>query len=121
VISPLGIELPAGYQWLIDRGLVGFEAFTALQPWHYLPLDQCFWVNERWPGVSELRLLAFAKRQDGDELACFVVNDTGQASNVALVQGWTGTGFHVIKEFPDFWAWLTHVVQDIAEWASIEV
>jgi hypothetical protein len=117
----LNVEMPIGYEWLIDRGIVGFEAFTALQPWHYLPIDQCFWVDERWPAVSELHLLAFAKRQDDDQLACFIVNTAGKAEKVLLIQGWTGHGFDVIKEFPNLWAWLTHVVQDIADWASIEI
>jgi hypothetical protein len=24
-----------------------------LQPWHYLPPDQCFWASDRLPGVTD--------------------------------------------------------------------
>lgn len=40
-------EPPPGYRWLVDRGHVGFEARTPLQPWHYLetPID----IQKHWP------------------------------------------------------------------------
>lgn len=112
------LVLPMGYRWLLDRGLVGYDAFTQLQPWHYLPLEQCFSASDRWPGVTDKRLIAFAKRQDCDDLACFVVADDNTVNGVALIRGWTGTGYDLCREFSDFWAWLKHVVDDIADWAS---
>ena len=114
----LGIVPPDGYQWLLDRGLVGFGPFTQLQPWHYIPNDQCFWATDKWKNISTKRLLAFARRQDCDDLACFVVGDGGLIEGISLIHGWTQAGFDVAQEFPGFWEWLKHVIEDIAEWVS---
>lgn len=113
-----GIIPLIGYQWLIDRGLVGFDAFSQLQPWHYMSQRECFWATERWPGVTEKRLVVFARRQDCDDLACFIVSPDNSVKGVALIHGWTGAGFDLIQEFPDFWEWLRHVVKDVAEWVE---
>ncbi|WP_152969170.1 hypothetical protein [Amantichitinum ursilacus] len=111
-------KLPPGYQWMSDRALVGFEPHTQLQPWHYLPAEQCFFATERWPGVSEKKLLAFARRQDCDDLACFIVDENGVVNGVALIHTWTPGGFELVAEFPDFWTWIKHVIDDIADWMS---
>ncbi|GBH23879.1 MULTISPECIES: hypothetical protein [Burkholderia] len=111
---------PIGYQWLIDRKMVGFEPFTQLQPWHYLPPEHQFWASERWPGVTEKLLYAFAKRQDCDDLACFVVAADNAVKGIALIHGWTGNGYEVGREFVDFWEWMKHVIDDVAEWANVE-
>ncbi|MCK4145036.1 hypothetical protein HI806_14535 [Ralstonia solanacearum] len=113
-----GLVLPSGYRWLLDRALVGYEPFTQLQPWHYLPLEQCFWASDRWPGVTNKRLLAFAKRQDCDDLACFVAAGNNTIQGIALIHGWTASGYDFYQEFDDFWAWLKHVVDDIAGWVN---
>jgi hypothetical protein len=110
------LVLPPGYRWLLDRGLVGHAPFTQLQPWHYLPPDQCFWASDRWPGVTDKRLFAFAKRQDCDDLACFVAIGSHSVQGIALIHGWTGNGYDLCQEFDDFWVWLKHVVDDIADW-----
>lgn len=115
-----GVVLPAGYQWLVDRALVGHEPFTQMQPWHYLPQEQCFWASDRWPGVTDKRLLVFAKRQDCDDLACFIVSENNTVQGVALIHGWTVKGYDFCQEFNDFWAWLKHVVDDIASWVNAE-
>jgi hypothetical protein len=113
-------SFPVGYRWLIQRGLVGFDAFTQLQPWYFISLEQCFWATERWPGVIDARLFVFARRQDNDDLACFSVDERGVANQVFLIQGWTNSGFEIIREFPDFWTWLKGVIDDISEWVSFD-
>lgn len=119
-MNPLsGLAIPSGYQWLLDRRLVGHEPFTQLQPWHYLSLEQCFWASDRWPGVTDKRLFTFAKRQDCDDLACFIVAENNSVRGIALIHGWTGSGYDLCQEFADFWAWLKHVVDDIADWAHV--
>jgi hypothetical protein len=114
----LGLTVPTGYHWLLDRALIGYEPFTQLQPWHYLPQEQCFWASDRCPGVTDKRLLAYAKRHDCDDLACFIVTEKDEVDGVALIHGWTGNGFELCEEFPDIWAWLKHVVDDIANWVN---
>src|SRR4051812_47014036 len=98
--------VPRGYQWLIDRGLVGFETGTSLQPWHYLPARHAFDLRERWPtGPGNERLFAFAKRQDSDDLACFEVVQS-RAERIFVVHGWTRDGFEIISKYQSFWEWL---------------
>ncbi|MDI9071545.1 hypothetical protein [Xanthomonas oryzae] len=111
---------PIGYKWVMQRGLVGYDSFSQLQPWYFVSLDHCFWATERWPCVYGKRLFVFARRQDNDDLACFVVDDAGMAGQVLIIQGWTSDGFRVIREFPDFWEWLKGVIDDIAEWVSFD-
>jgi hypothetical protein len=111
-------EIPIGYKWLIDHGLIGFSANTSLQPWHYLPSRHVFDLNERWPsGPSNTRLVAFAKRQDSDDLACFDVVER-KAGCVVLVHGWTSEGYQVERRYQTFWDWLKSVVDDIGKWAE---
>lgn len=113
------LTMPVGYQWLIDRGLVGFEPFTQLQPWHYMPAEQCFWATERWPDVSTKRLFVFARRQDNDDLACVSFDENQIANGVVQIQGWTDSGFDVVQEFPDFWLWMQQVIHDVSEWVAL--
>jgi hypothetical protein len=114
------VNMPKGYQWLIDRGLVGFEPFTQLQPWHYMPPEQCFWATDRWPNISTKQLFVFAKRQDNDDLACISFDENRNINGLVLIQGWTPSGFDLVVEFSDFWLWMQHVIQDIADWVSLE-
>ena len=112
-------NLPTGYQWLVDHGLVGFEPFTQLQPWYYLPDDQCFWTTERWPNANAKRLFVFARRQDNDDLACMNFDENEIVNGIILIQGWTKSGFDIVQEFPDFWLWRQQVIQDISVWAEL--
>jgi hypothetical protein len=117
-IPDFGFELPRGYRWLLDRGLVGFEANSSLQPWHYLPSKHAFDLGERWPSrPGNTRLFAFAKRQDCDDLACFEVVGS-RAERIFVVHGWTPGGYEVDRSYQSFWEWLKSVVDDIAEWVE---
>jgi hypothetical protein len=114
----LDLSLPKGYYWLIEQSLVGFEPFTTLQPWYYVKNNEMFFVNEKWPEHQRSHLLiAFARRQDNDDIACFILSD-GDIDKVVLIHGWTATGYSEIKNYNSFWAWLKDVVDDIAEWVD---
>jgi hypothetical protein len=118
VIPRFDFPVPKGYRWIIDRGLVGFEPFTGLQPWHYLDATSVFEANQRWPhGPIPDRLVAFAKRQDNDDLACFRVQD-GRVVDIAVIHGWTSEGYTVVAEHLTFWDFLKLVVDDLAEWSE---
>jgi hypothetical protein len=108
-----------GYQWLIERGLVGFTASSQLQPWYFLAQDKVFSVTRNWPDGpwQDGELEAFARRQDNDDIACFHVVD-GVTSGVVMVHGWTGAGYEVIGSFASFWEWVKVVIDDIAEWVG---
>lgn len=66
---------PKGYEWFIEKKLVGFDAFTQLQPWYFISTEEMFWATESWPYVINEKLLIFTRRQDIDDLACFSVKD----------------------------------------------
>jgi hypothetical protein len=112
-------EIPRAYSWLLERGLVGYEAFSQLQPWHYLDNKSCFDLNERWPArkSGEQRLIAFAKRQDCDDLACFVVRGRS-VEGVYLIHAWTTDGYDIVSKYSTFWEWLKSVVGDIEDWVG---
>jgi hypothetical protein len=112
--------MPVGYRWLIDRGLVGFEPNSALQPWYLLSDDQMFFVSDRWPRSEESsRLYAFARRQDCDDLACFVMKDDISQPGIAVIHGWTPDGYEVAARYESIWEWLQGVMRDIEEWVAL--
>ena len=105
------------FAFSVPRGY-GLLANTALQPWHYLSAEQVIDVTERWPaGPSTARLVAFARRQDNDDLACFEVIDDS-ARRIVVVHGWTPEGYAVVRTFDHFWDWLKAVIDDVAQWAE---
>jgi hypothetical protein len=111
-------EFPMGYQWLLDQGVAGCKPFSQLQPWYYLPKEECFWVSDVWNNVIDRRLFAYARRQDCDDIACFSVSEDGDVLGVVLIHGWTDNGFDICKEYPEFWDWLKDVINDISEWIA---
>lgn len=112
-------EVPIGYRWLASQELIGFEPHTRLQPWYYLSREEIFSVTERWPeGPFSGQLVAFARRQDDDVIACF--HHSGEFfKEVVIINGWTDTGYDVLQTYSLFWDWLKSVVDDIAEWVSL--
>ena len=110
--------VPRGYHWLVERRMVGFEPFSALQPWYFLPAPEAFSVTQRWPkvGVHD-DLFAFARRQDCDDIACFSRKADG-STGVLVIHGWTANGYDVVASYGSIWAWLKSVVDEIAEWAE---
>lgn len=109
---------PRGYKWLLERGLVGYYDYSALEPWYYLERDEVFSVTDEWPqGPHRGRLIAFARRQDCDDIACFDVGPQG-VNSIVIIHGWTSTGYDIIASYRTFWEWLKSVIDDIAEWAE---
>ena len=108
------------YKWIRNKVIGGTDAFTQLEPWYFLPNDQIFDAAERWPaGRLESPLIAFARRQDCDDIACFDFTP-GNNLKVLLIEGWTGGGnaYSVLDEYSTFWEWLKSAIDDIADWSS---
>jgi hypothetical protein len=61
--------------------------------------------------------VAFARRQDGDDIACFEVGPQG-VNSVVIIHGWTDAGYDIVAKYRTFWEWLKSVIDDIAEWAA---
>jgi hypothetical protein len=112
-------DIPKGYEWLLERALIGFEPFSPLQPWHYLDAENVFNVTTKWPQgpFKEGELIAFAKRQDCDDVACFCVK-TGKVEGLVIIHGWTNQGYEVLVRFETFWDWLKSIIDDISEWVE---
>lgn len=108
----------AGYQWLVDRQLVGFEPFTQLQPWYFTKEEDSFCASEEWPGVCEEELYVFARRQDNDDLACFAVKDE-KITGVYVIEGWFGDSFLILAKLDNIWEWLKWVLDDIEDLLSV--
>jgi hypothetical protein len=110
-----------GYFWLVDRGLVGRGAFTALQPWYFVPDREMRDAAEIWPDAPRTApMMMFARRQDCDDVACFRIGPKDEAE-VVVIEGWTGGGrsYDIVQEYPSFWEWLKSVIDDVAFWSSL--
>lgn len=119
-IPEFNFVVPIGYHWLLERRLVNFAPFSPLEPWYYLEDREYFEVSQKWPHVSNHeRLVAFARRQDCDDIGCFIV-DGARANGIVVIQGWTGSGYEIISRHSSFWEWLKSVVDDIAEWVDAQ-
>jgi hypothetical protein len=115
-MEPLN-DFPLGYSWLIEKKIIRFEPFSQMEPWFFMNREDCFWATERWDGVTDKKLYAFAKRQDNDDLACFL-HEGATAQKVILIHGWTDSGFEILAEYQDIWEWLKSVIDDINEWTN---
>jgi hypothetical protein len=115
-IPAFSFRVPRGSSWLIERGLAGFKPFSPLQPWHYLDAKTVFNVQEKWSSgvAASEQFVAFARRQDSDDLACFAV-EGGIAKEVVVIHGWTSAGYDLVSRHDSFWDWMKSVIDDIAE------
>lgn len=124
--APGGVALPLPYRWIRASGLV------RLPPWQFLetarqaqafrkeflleisPPNRC--VIKDW--------MPFARRQDTDDVAGFVLEQGKPTGTVAVVHlTWSGQpeqrGWPSIERYEDFWAWLRKdVLPTTREWAS---
>ena len=106
--------LSAQYRRVIDDGLVGFGPFTQLQPWDFLPDEEIFDVAEQWPSSeSERPLIAFAVRQDCDDIACFEVHD-GEITSVLVIEGWSEGSYSPVARYGSFEEWFNRAKNEIA-------
>jgi hypothetical protein len=110
-----GFDPPVGYEWLKERKLVGYEPHSQLQPWYYLDAEDVFSVTDEWHDVAYGKgdLIAFARRQDCDDIACFSVR-AEKVNAIVTVHGWTPEGYCITDTYESIWNWLKSVIDDIA-------
>lgn len=109
---------PKGYLWAVRHSWAGYTEFTALQPWYFLEETKRFIATDKWPNSSfSGKLIAFARRQDNDEIACFVV-ESNKVVQIIVINGWTSMGYDVLQTYSSFWEWMKIVIDDIAEWVE---
>ena len=109
--------LPFGYRWAIVNGL---KSFT---PWYVLDSPkQVAGISREFSVETGIECWAFARRQDMDDAAAFVVRDSTVVDEVISAHlSWKGSADpHVrVERFPDFWAWLKgRALPDMADWPS---
>ena len=100
-------EVPREYTVLADRGIVGFEPHSILEPWYFVREGEI----RNFP--SQVR--PFARRQDNDDVACFELDERGRVVDVVLVHGWTPDGHRIVERFGNIRAWLRSALDDVAE------
>lgn len=107
------------YKELSAGGVAGYQPFTGLQPWYLIPPEKMFDANEVWSssGASAC-LLAFARRQDSDDIACAEISD-GAVDEIVVIEGWSGGAYSVLATFGSFAEWLATVQADVEEWAAL--
>ena len=108
-------EIPAAYDTLLNRGLISFGDSSPLRPWYYLSQERVIEMQKEWPAVGFAnRLVAFARRDDSDDVACFEVV-AGRVAGVRLVHAWTPEGYKPLDLYESFWDWVRAVVDDVVE------
>jgi hypothetical protein len=118
--------VPLPLRWLRAHGL------RSLTPWHLLELPEegrtlrAEFRKESAGGAQPERdLLPFARRQDNDDVAGFVVDGSGVTTKVITAHlTWTGgaerPGYPHVTRYPDIWAWLKAVIDETAAWCCEE-
>jgi hypothetical protein len=116
--SFVDFEPPRGYTWAQERGIIGQQPTSALEPWFYLAPADIFDPDEKWSKQrTRYRLVAFARRYDQDAIACFAIADR-TVQRIVVIQGWTSDGYDVVAEYATYWEWLKSVIDDIADWVA---
>jgi hypothetical protein len=102
--------LPDEYHWIIKREILGHSTFSQMSPWYLINEKDLFNFNSKDNGV---KLIAFARRQDCDDFACFKIEEN--ILKVVLIQGWTSEGYDEIEYYSDIWEWLKSVIDDVKQ------
>ncbi|WP_127102300.1 MULTISPECIES: hypothetical protein [unclassified Asaia] len=111
------LSFPRGYHWFREKGLAGYEPFSQLEPWYFLSDEQIFSIDERWPKNSEFKnIIAFARRQDNDDIACFFNYENETQKRVLIIHGWTDGGYDICNQYDDYWGWIKTVLEDVRLW-----
>ncbi len=124
--APGGVPLPLPYRWLRGTGLIH------LPPWHFIEttrqaqaLRKEFLLEISPPNRCSFKdWMPFARRQDTDDVAGFVLERGKPTGTVVVVHlTWSGQpeqrGWPSMERYEDFWAWLRKdAIVATSEWAS---
>ncbi len=101
--------------------MLGFDAFTQFEPWHFCTLAEILPLSNRWPTARiERALIPFARMQGSDDLACFEF-EGGRAIRVCHVHYSLGvpTTVEICREYATLWDWLRAAVGDVKVWFEV--
>ena len=104
-------EIPREYYRIHDLRL------TNIQPWYFLDVQEFGTIykgiQRRYP---QRVLLPFARRQDDDDVACFVVDSGDYARDqVLVIHDYTSSGAEVDNSLPSFWNWFHMAINEMID------
>ena len=126
MIDPCDASLPLPVRWVAAHGI------TWLTPWSLIDeastragLRRQFQLEVSGGSREITDCLPFARRQDCDDVAAFVVSDGVFTHEVIVAHltwrdGPERDGFPGMERFPTFWDWFARAIRDSSEWASEE-
>ena len=98
-------EYPVELVKLVELNLINYEM------WYLMSAEQ---VENRIKGLKSRypnrKLIPFARRDDGDDIACFEV---GKGSSVQIIHDFAGEGFEQKKEYECFWEWFRDAIDEM--------
>lgn len=98
---------PNGILKIIELNLVDFDL------WYLMQQEQAILriegLKERYPNR---KLIPFARRDDGDDIACFEV---GKMDRVQIIHDFAGEGYEQRKEYACFWNWFRDAVNEMID------
>ena len=108
-LAETSFEFPEGYNDVVTLGL------TNIKPWYFISREEIpsafIDVNAMY---SAQTVVPFARRQDNDDYACFLIKegeyfvDFGQ---VVIIHLWADPGYERRNEYVDFWAWFRDAIE----------
>lgn len=106
-----GFNIPTGYRRVFEQGL------TNLAPWYFVTGEEFHrlykGLNSRYP---QRLVIPFARRQDCDDVACFVVHSPDfPLGHVLILHDFASAGFEVDVSLNSFWDWFLLAVQEMIE------
>lgn len=117
-------SIPLPLRWILAHGV------KSLTPWHFLDDPERIdglrnQYRREVSGGSQpiLDCLPFARRQDCDDVAAFVIVDgavTAEVIGVYLTwaNGPERSGYPSLERYPSFWNWFKSAVDASADWAT---
>lgn len=96
---------PEEFKKIVDLNLVDLDL------WYLMNKEQ---VEIRIKGLKDRypqrKLIPFARRDDGDDIACFEV---GKENRVQIIHDFASAGYEQRKEYECFWDWFRDAVEEM--------
>lgn len=106
-------EIPREYYRIHDLGL------TNIPPWYFLDKKV---FRALYTGIQrqypQRVLLPFARRQDNDDVACFVVESADYPQgHVLVIHDYASSGYEVDHSHPSFWDWFRMAINEMIDFS----
>ena len=112
------MDLPIEYRWLKAHN------FNILTPWYFIEPDNSSAIRREYQNETGKDIFPFARRQDNDEFAGFlIINGVIQKTVLTVHLTWTtkleNNGFPLCRESSDLIEWLKNIMlTDTQEWIT---